>query len=287
MFAIPTTADTNVTVTADPSYATEPPTVTASDATGVGTDSGTLQGEVTDNGGGDITMRGFEWGTETGNYTSSWNQTGSFTIGTFDHEITDLGFCTEIFWRAFAANSYGQGNSTEESFTTACLPSAPTDFTVTQIGINSANITWTMGYAATSTVIVVGEGTCPANQTDGLEVYAGNGTSVIINGLMFELTTYCYRAWSLNEYGYSIDYAEDTIGNAIGLPNILFVVGLCGYALWRKDWIRVLLALCIIAWGAFAFDYDIKIAVPLVAVGTILFFMGILRIIEQRRQEGT
>lgn len=69
----------------------------------------------------------------------------------------------------------------------------------------------------------------------------------------------------------------------IGLPQIIFALALCGFALWKKDWIRVLLAICIIIWGAFALPYDIKIAVSLVSLGAILLFSGIFNVIQKQR----
>lgn len=275
----------DVTITADPSYATAAPNVTASEATGVTAGSATLHGNITDNGGGDITMRGFEWGTTTGNYTWSWNETGSFGTGVFEHAVSNLTFCTDIYWRAFAINDYGQGNSTELDFTTDCYPGAPTDFTATEAFPSSVVLNWTKGEGANITIIRAGADGYPTSITDGYEVYSGNGTSVTIDGFALDLSSAYFSAWSQNVYGYSANHAETSIGDPIGLPAIVFAVGLCGFALWKRGWIRVILALSVVIWGAFAMPYDIKVAAPLLAMGAILFFMGILRMIEQRRQE--
>jgi len=70
-------------------------------------------------------------------------------------------------------------------------------------------------------------------------------------------------------------------GNPVGLPQVIFVLGLMGFALWKTSWIRVLLSLCLIIWGIFAMPYDIKIAAPLVAIGAVLFVIGILNLIKQ------
>ena len=72
--------------------------------------------------------------------------------------------------------------------------------------------------------------------------------------------------------------------NPIGLPEVIFALGLMGLALWKKSWIRVLLSVCLIIWGVFASPYDIKIAAPLIAIGTVLFVMGTMTIIGQYRQ---
>jgi hypothetical protein len=58
------------------------------------------------------------------------------------------------------------------------------------------------------------------------------------------------------------------------------VLGLCGFALWKKGWLRVVLTLCIITWGVFAVSYDIKIAAPLIILGAVLFVMAILNLIR-------
>ena len=282
----PVAASSNVTIIVDPSYATSAPTVIASNATNIGGSIAVLHGNVTNMGGGTITMRGFEWGIETGNYTASWNETGSFGIGTFGHTISGLGFCTEIFWRTVAVNDYGQGNSTEQSFSTSCYPRAPTDYTITQAGPSSITITWTKGTGANTTVIRASADGYPTSATDGYEVYSGNGTSVTVDGFAFDMTAWYSRAWSHNSYGYSTDYAEGNVGNPIGLPAIVFAVGLCGFALWKKDWIRLLLSICILTWGVFAMPYDVKIAAPLIGVGIVLFFMGLFRIIRTQREEG-
>jgi uncharacterized membrane protein HdeD (DUF308 family) len=71
-----------------------------------------------------------------------------------------------------------------------------------------------------------------------------------------------------------------SIGDPIGVPSLVFAIGLCGFALWKKDWIRVLLAICVIMWGIFAMTYDVKIAAPLIAIGSVLFFTGILHMKE-------
>ena len=73
--------------------------------------------------------------------------------------------------------------------------------------------------------------------------------------------------------------------NPIGIPEILFVIALCGFALWKKTWIRVILSLGVIIWGAFTMSTDVKFAGPLVAIGTVLFIMGITNIISSHRAQ--
>lgn len=260
------------------------PLVTISAATDITDTTAILHGYLTSLGNANVTCRGFEWGYATGNYTMSWNETGNFTIGAFTHNISTLLPNWTVYWRGFAINEHGQGNSTESSFTTVTLPGAPTNFVVTEVGTTMATITWTMGDRANSTIIRGSSTGYPRTRTDGYLVYSGNGTEAIAEGLNLDTATYYYRAWSQNDYGYSVNYAQDYAGNPIGIPPLIFMVGLCGFAFWKKGWLRIVLSICIIIWGAFAMQYDVKIAAPLLAVGAVLFFMAIMRVIESRKE---
>jgi len=188
----------------------------------------------------------------------------------------------------------------------AQAPLAPTDFTITQIGANSINITWTKGTAANITIIRGSTSGYPWMITDGSPVYSGNDTYVVVEDLNLSSNTYYYRAWSQNEYGTSAGYAQASIGEATpgggtvdmseliallvgfvegptGIVNMMFAVALMGFALWKKGWLRLMLAVSLIIWGAFMSAYDMKIAAPFIAVGTILFMMTILRLIANYR----
>lgn len=72
--------------------------------------------------------------------------------------------------------------------------------------------------------------------------------------------------------------------NPIGLPEVILVVALLGFALWKKGWPRIILSICIIIWGTFAMSYDIKIAAPLIAIGSVLFIQATLKQIQQARE---
>ena len=66
--------------------------------------------------------------------------------------------------------------------------------------------------------------------------------------------------------------------NPIELPEILFILALMGFAFWKRSWLRLMLAIPIIIWGVFAAPYDMKIGVPVMAIGTILFFMALMKV---------
>ena len=223
--AIPVLA-VDVTITATPNY-TGVPIVTCSPALNITGLSAVLVGNITHTGGDNATMRGFDWGYSTGNYTSSWNETGNFSIGVFYHGITGLTPGVEVFWKAFAVNIYGQGNSTECDFVAGSgLPLAPTNLTITQTGTGSINLTWTMGVGADTTTIRGKDDGYPTNMTDGYLVYSGNGTWVEVADLDLSSYQYGYRAWSYNSYGYSLDYAQTTIGGSSIMMTLTLALGL-------------------------------------------------------------
>jgi hypothetical protein len=200
------------------------PTVSSTAATGVTSSTALLHGNIDDDGNVACTVRGFQWGLISGNYTYSWNETGAFHEGAFTHTIGSLPLGTQIFWIAFATNPIGSDNSSERSFWTLSLPLAPTNFQAEQTGINQVTLTWTMGIGATNTTIRVRENDPPTSLTEGYEVYNGGDTSVNVTMTIDELATYGFSAWSENAYGVSLDYATARIGGDVSLAFIALLL---------------------------------------------------------------
>lgn len=188
----------------------------------------------------------------------------------------------------------------------ASPPLAPTDFTITQTSTTSINITWTMGMASNTTIVRMSSSGYPWSIFDGTGIYSGNSTYVEVDDLNLSTTMYYIRAWSQNDYGTSEDYAQASIGTAstgsadvdelmamivgliegpTGIVNMMFAVALMGFAFWKKGWLRVMMGVSLIIWGAFMMSYDMKIAAPFIAVGFILFVKAILKLIAEYRRD--
>lgn len=184
-------------------------------------------------------------------------------------------------------------------------PYAPTDFTITEVGASSVNITWTPGLAANITIIRASTSGYPFSIFDGSPIYSGNGTYVVVNDLSLSSAMYYFRAWCQNEYGTSADYAQATVGTAptgttdlselmalligliegpTGIINMMFAVTLMGFAFWKRGWLRVLMSASLIVWGTFITAYDMKIAAPFIGVGVLLFLMAIFQLITAARE---
>lgn len=248
-----TTVDaTDITVVATPPPVA--PVVVANNATNITSISAILHGNITDTGGVNCTLRGFEWGDSTGNYTCSWNESGNFGASSFSHQLGSLNTCSQVFWRAIAVNSVGQSNSTELDFWTLCTPGAPTNFTATQTGVSSANLTWTKGAGATLTIIRAGTVGYPQTPTEGYDVYNGTDNWTSSDGLALDFATYYYTAWSWNGYGYSIDYAQTSIGgaNMIMFGLLILPLAFTGFYFWKREiWQGLVACLCWLAAAIF------------------------------------
>ena len=72
---------------------------------------------------------------------------------------------------------------------------------------------------------------------------------------------------------------EEMAGSMTSLMQISVIIALMFFALWKRGWLRAILSLSLITWGAFMTPYDMKIAAPLIGVGTLLFFTSIFNLL--------
>jgi hypothetical protein len=102
------------------------PTVTSQAATDVTDVLATLNGNITDDGGGSITQHGFCWkiGSDPVNIAGStwYSQLGAGTEGAFDEDRTGLTESATYYYRAYATNSTGTSYGSAVSFVTSTIP---------------------------------------------------------------------------------------------------------------------------------------------------------------------
>ncbi|MEI6304925.1 MAG: hypothetical protein WCP09_02830 [Candidatus Taylorbacteria bacterium] len=99
------------------------PTVITSTATSLTTTAATLNGEITNTGGVNATIAGFEYGT-TGSYGSVVSTSGDYATETFAEGITGLTCNTTYHFRSFATNIAGTASSSDDTFITSVCPTA-------------------------------------------------------------------------------------------------------------------------------------------------------------------
>lgn len=98
------------------------PTVTTAAVTNIGDHTATGGGNVTDDGGSPITVRGICWGTSHNPTTSNSHATSGSGTGSFTVNMTGLVAHTTYYVRAYATNSVGTEYGNEVSFTTSEEP---------------------------------------------------------------------------------------------------------------------------------------------------------------------
>jgi hypothetical protein len=72
----------------------------------------------------------------------------------------------------------------------------------------------------------------------------------------------------------------------MGIPQMMMVIALMGFALWKQGWLRIIFSLCLIIWGVSLLSYDIKIAAPLIGLGAILFITATMHQISAAHEGG-
>lgn len=187
------------------------PTITTSDATNIEETTVTLGGNITDIGGENCTVRGFEYDTDSGApYTNDWHENGSFGTGAYSNGEVGLTQGELYYFRAYATNTGGTGYGTEKTFLTK--PVEPDSLTATG-GVGQVGLTWNKGTGAQNTYIRGKQGSYPTDRADGTLIYNNTGTSTTHSGLGAGQTWY-YRAWSYATEGaleqYSDAYDEDS-----------------------------------------------------------------------------
>ena len=203
------------------------PTVTTGEVSNITQTTARGSGNVTNQGGAEVTERGVCWGTShnptiSGSHASNGTGTGGYTVN-----MTGLTANTHYYVRAYAKNSAGVSYGNEVDFTTAQNVSAPT-VTTSQV-TNIAQTTATGGGNVTNSggATVTARGICWSTShnptTSGSHANSGTGTgsfSVNMTGLT-PGTTYYVRAYAINSAGTS--YGSEvsfTTQQAITLPTV-------------------------------------------------------------------
>jgi len=63
------------------------------------------------------------------------------------------------------------------------------------------------------------------------------------------------------------------------LVQISVIIALMAFALWKQGWLRAILSLGLIIWGAYMTTYDMKVAGPLIGISAFLFFTSIFNLL--------
>lgn len=97
------------------------PTVSTDAISSISMTGATLNGTIGDLGGDSVIDRGFAYG-PTGEYTATSSELGTFSIGSFTYDLSNLTCATTYHIRAYASNSTETGYGTDQTFTTNACP---------------------------------------------------------------------------------------------------------------------------------------------------------------------
>jgi len=190
-------------------YADNPidlPTLTTSAVTSITRTSATSGGNITNDGGADITARGVCWSTSTNPTTADNNTSNGTGTGTYSSNLSGLTPGTTYYVRAYATNCSGTAYGNEVSFTTdpVELATLTTDI-VTSVGRTSAisggNIIDDGGGTMSARGVCWSINENPTITDSHTDEGSGNGDFTSnITGLNSN-TTYFVRAYATNSAG--------------------------------------------------------------------------------------
>jgi uncharacterized protein (TIGR02145 family) len=183
-----------------------PPVLTTTAVSAISYTTATSGGEVTNEGGDQVTSRGICWNTVSDPTTSNNKTTENGGLGAFTSNLTQLTPNTTYFVRAYATNSAGTGYGDPVTFTTSqvAVPVLTTTAisAITQTSaVSGGNITDDKGSSVTARGVCLGTVANPTTANSKTSDGTGKGifTSSII-GLTGN-TTYYVRAYATNSAG--------------------------------------------------------------------------------------
>lgn len=215
------------------------PSVTTKSVSNISQDYASCGGNVTNNGGAQVTARGVCWSTSQNPTTSNSHTSDGAGNGEFTSSLTGLSANTKYYVRAYATNSAGTSYGEEKSFTTTQNNDKPTVTTknVTNVTETTAscggNVTNNGGAQVTARGVCWSTSQNPTISNSHTSNGTGNGEfTSSITGLTPN-TTYYIRAYATNSVGTSygeqktfktsssawIQYDNGSIDGAIGLAS--------------------------------------------------------------------
>jgi len=197
------------------------PVVTTTSVTAITQTTATSGGNVTGDGGAEVTSRGVCWNTSENPTTSNSKTSDGKGTGSFTSNLTSLTPGTKYYVRAYAKNEAGTGYGNQVSFTSGEIVLATVSTTsVTSItgttAVSGGNITSDGGGQITARGVCWGPDANPTISNDKTNDGTGTGSFTSnITGLNPQ-TAYHVRAYATNSAGtaYGSDEPFSTVGGS-------------------------------------------------------------------------
>lgn len=203
------------------------PTVTTAEVTDITAITAACGGDITDNGGLNVTARGVCWSTSPNPTVADSHTTNGNGIGSFSSSFTGLNVSTTYYVRAYATTAAGTAYGEEKTFTTR--DGIPTLTTANVTDMTGATATCGGNITDNGGLNITARGVCwstlpnptidDSHTTDGM----GSGSfSSYMTGLSSS-TTYYVRAYAINShvtvYGNQVVFNNSEGYIDLGLPS--------------------------------------------------------------------
>lgn len=199
------------------------PTVTTTDVTDVTSSSAKSGGNVTNNGGFNVTARGVCWNTLGSPDLNDQHTTNGSGNGNFTSNITGIDLGTTYYVRAYATNQSGTSYGSEKSFTTPS-GNVTIEFSETT-NVTASSATCTANITDDGGAPIASRGFCwattqyPTTENSQMSLGMGDGSFTgTITGLQ-SATTYYVRAFAINQAGTAYS-TQQSFTTSSGLPTI-------------------------------------------------------------------
>ncbi|HOY38846.1 MAG: fibrobacter succinogenes major paralogous domain-containing protein [Bacteroidales bacterium] len=231
----------------------QPPEIQTIEVTEVTYNSAISGGNITNDGGADVTARGMCWAVHTSPTVSdSLSNNGSGT-GIFTATLTDLLPQTIYYVRAWATNSEGTAYGEEFTFTTLQQPLVPSVTTagVTDIGETTAVCGGNVTSDGSSSLVAVGVCWSTAEQptVDDNKTIDGTSTGEFLSSItaLARNKTYYVRAYATNSLGtgYGEEYSFTTLpsptaGTVTDIQGNTYTTDVFGTQVWMTQNLRTI-----------------------------------------------
>ncbi len=206
-------------------YPYSQPLVTTLEASAISPSSANIGGEVTHDGGLEVTDRGFNWGSEPDVISNGTQLPAGTGLGTFSLELESLNPTATYYFVAYAVNDEGMAYGEEKQFTTLSEPPAVITGDASEITFSSATISGKVIFDGGANVTERGFYYCvnPNPESTGNKIFEGEGTGQF-SSLLTHLnpsTKYYYKAFASNVSGTEHGAVESfvTENESVFIPN--------------------------------------------------------------------
>jgi plastocyanin len=178
--------------------------ITTSQISLIAATTATSGGNITDDGGSDITARGVSWSTSPVPTITNSHTTDGNGVGTFTSNLTGLTASTMYYVRAYATNSTGTVYGNEVSFTTT-----------TEQGTSEVDINIAARAFSPATITVPVNTTVTWTNNDGMAHTVTSDTGLFDSGTFGAGGTYSYQFTTAGTYNYHCTLHPDMIATII------------------------------------------------------------------------